>query len=98
METMYSVFRGIWLVAEQWSRGALRAAGLHFAAALRLSGRGKSPGLRPIGGYTGARASGIRDLLSAMGGLAASYWSAGRYDETIKRHQALQKPVRFLNE
>ena len=47
---MFSAFRGIWLVAEQRSRGALRDAGLHFAAALRLSGRGKSPGLRPFGG------------------------------------------------
>ena len=43
---MFSAFRGIWLVAEQRSRGALRDAGLHFAAALRLSGRGKSPGLQ----------------------------------------------------
>ena len=39
----------IWLVAEQRSPGvALRDDGLHFATALRLSGRGKSPGLRPF--------------------------------------------------
>ena len=34
-------FRGISLVAEQQSRGAIRDHGLHFAAALRLSARGK---------------------------------------------------------
>ena len=45
---MFSAFRGIWLVAEQRFRGALRDDGLHFATALRLSGRGKSPGLRPF--------------------------------------------------
>ena len=59
---MFSAFRGIRLVAEQRSRRALREAGLHFAAALRLSGRGKSPGLRPFGGHTCVLASGVRDL------------------------------------
>ena len=41
-------FRGISRVAEQQTRGAIRDHGLHFAAALRLSARGKSPGLRPF--------------------------------------------------
>ena len=59
---MFSAFRGIWLVAEQRFRGAFRDAGLHFASALRLNGRGKSPGLRPFGGHTRVLASGVRAL------------------------------------
>ncbi len=45
---MCSAFRGISLVAEQQSRGAIRDHGLHLSAALRLSAMGKSPGLRPF--------------------------------------------------
>ena len=41
-------FRGISLVAEQQSRGAIRDHGLHLSAALRLSARGKSPGFTPF--------------------------------------------------
>ncbi len=44
-------FRGISLVAEQQSRGAIRDHGLHLSAALRLSARGKSPGFTPFRGF-----------------------------------------------
>jgi len=48
MGTMFSAFRDIGMVAEHQSR-FFCDAGLHLAAALRLSRRGKSPGLRLFG-------------------------------------------------